>query len=132
MVERCCDRLEIIPLKVTIALDTTGDNLIQYLSCHTSETDLEIIFLNLHVDKYGRKRTDRDYNVGIVFFCQSDQTFEDLLFGLEHTVYLLEGEICAMVTMVYIGIDHIRSTEEMEDVRVRFRFITQHVERVLK
>ena len=132
LIECCCDWLEIMPLKVAIAINTTGNNPVQDFSCHTSETDLEIVFLDLHVDKYRRKRTNRDHNVGIVFFCQSDQAFEDLLFGLKHTVYLLEGEICAVVTMVDISIDHIRSTEEMEDVRVRFRFITQHIECVLK
>ena len=117
---------------MAVTFNTRTDDFIQDLSCHSSETDLKIVFLDLHIDKYRRKRTNRDHNVGIVFFCQSDQAFEDLLLGLKHTVYLLEGEICAVVTMVYISIDHIRSTEEMEDVRMRSWFIAQHIERILK
>ena len=105
-----------MPFKVAVTFSATTDNPIQNLSRHASETDLEIMFLNFHIDEDGWKRTDKDSHVRIMLLCQSDQAFKNLLFGLEHAVYLLNGKVDIMVAIIDVGIDHVGGTEEMEYV----------------
>ena len=119
-------------LEVAVQADASADDAFQDFSGHAPETDLEIVFLHLHVDKYGGKGVDCDGHIGVVFFSEPNQTFENLLFGLEHSVDLFRGEVDAVIAVIDVRVHHIGGTEEMEDVGMRLRFVSQHIERVFK
>ena len=119
-------------LEVAVQADASADDAFQDFSGHAPETDWEIVFLHLHVDKYGGKGVDRDGHIRVVLFCEPDQTFENLLFGLEHSVDLFRGEVDAVIAVIDVRVHHIGGTEEMEDVCMRLRFVSQHIERVFK
>lgn len=46
-------------LEVAVQADASADDAFQNFSSHAPETDLEIVILHLHVDKYGGKGVDR-------------------------------------------------------------------------
>ena len=128
MVEGGGDGLEVISFELAVTADTCIDDAVEDLTCHATETDLKIMFLHTHVDENGGHRIDGERHIGIFLFCQPNQTFEDLLLGLEHTVHLFHRERALVVALVHVCVHHIGRTQEMEDVGMGLRLVSKDVQ----
>ncbi len=99
---------------------------------HTTEANLKLAFLYGHVDEDGRESADRNLHIRVMLLHEFYNALEYLTLCLIHALHLSFAELSLLLALVHIGIHHVGSTEEVEDVGMCLRFIAEHIQGILK